>query len=102
MSYSEQLRRYRKIVVPQIVVDRLEVPQARACARIERQQRICKQVVAFTVASVEIVAGGPKREICDAPLRIDCHLAPIVHAAGSLPGFWRPSIVAKFSGARND
>ena len=71
MFYSEQFRRYREIVVPQIVMDHLEVPQALAGARIQRQQRIGKQVVAFTVAAVEIVARCPQRKICDAAFLID-------------------------------
>src|SRR5260370_42218338 len=101
MFYSEQLRRYREIVVPQIVMDGLEVPQALARARIQRQQRIAKQVVPFAVASVEIVARGPQREICDAPFLVGRQLAPVVHAAGGLPAFWRSSVVTKFSRARN-
>src|SRR5260370_24541745 len=99
MFYSEQLRRYREIVVPQIVMDGLEVPQALARARIQRQQRIAKQVVPFAVASVEIVARGPQREICDAPFLVDRQLAPVVHAAAGLSGFGTPTLLTQFSRA---
>src|SRR5260370_36845180 len=100
MFYSEQLRRYREIVVPQIVMDGLEVPQALARARIQRQQRIAKQVVPFAVASVEIVARGPQREICDTPFLVNRLLATVVKAAGRLPRIGKPIVVTRISRPR--
>ena len=82
VAHGEQLGRRREVVVPQIVVDRLEVPRPLAGARIERKQAVAEQVVARAIGAIQIVSGRAGREEYDSVLAIDGDLAPLVGAAG--------------------
>ena len=58
---GQQLGRGREVVVPEIVVDGLEVPEPLARSRVEREQAVAEQVVAGAIAAVEIVRGRAGR-----------------------------------------
>ena len=97
----EQLRRGHEVVVPQIVMHELLVPQALAGARIEGQQAVAEQVGADAVAAVEIERRRSGREVDDAARHVDRDLAPGVGAADVLPGVLRPGVVAELARTRN-
>ena len=98
---GEQFRRDRKIIIPQIVMDQLKVPQPLASARVQREQRIPEQVVALAIRAIKIVASGTQREVSDAALLVDGHLIPVVNAAHRFPGIRRPRVVSEFTGMRD-
>src|SRR5207253_7477305 len=81
MPEGEQLRRLREVVIPQIVMDGLEVPQPLARPRIEGDDAVAEQVVADAVAAVEVEPRGAKRDVRDAARVVDRQLAPVVDAA---------------------
>ena len=60
-----------KIQVPQIVVNRLEMPQAPARVRVERDDGIGKQVQPEAIAAPEVGACGFSGRIDDAPFFVD-------------------------------
>ena len=99
--HGEQLRAGDEVVVPEVVMDGLEVPQALAGARVEREQAVAEQVRADAVGAVEIVGRRAGREVGDAALLVDGDLAPGVGAADVLPGVLRPGVVAELARMRN-
>ena len=56
----EQDRRRRDVVVPEIVMDGLEMPDARPGVRTQRHDRVRKQVVAEPLAAEVVVAGAAR------------------------------------------
>jgi hypothetical protein len=96
----EELGRVRQIVVPQIVVHGLEVPEAFSGPGIERDDAVGEQVRPEAVATVKVVSGRAGRDVDDPAIRIHGHLAPVVAAADQLfaPG---PGLESKLSGAGN-
>jgi hypothetical protein len=52
-------------------MDHLEVPEALAAARIEREQAVAEQIRTVTIAAVEVVARRAGRYIDDAELGVD-------------------------------
>ena len=99
--HGQQLRSGDEIVVPQIMMQQLVVPEALAGAKVERQQRIAEQVVPFAIAAPQIEGRRAEREIPDATLLVDRELGPRVRAAGGLPRIGRPGVVAELARARN-
>ena len=51
---GDQIRRGGKVPVPDVVFDALEMPQALAGARVERQDAVGEQVVAVAVDAIEV------------------------------------------------
>src|SRR5439155_17323167 len=68
VPHGEQLRRGRQIVIPEIVVDDLEMPEALAGAEVEGEKRIAEQVRSDTVRAVKIVRRTAEREVADGAL----------------------------------
>ena len=101
VTHGQELGRIREVVVPQIVVDGLEVPQALACLRVERHQAVREQIVALAVPAVEVESRGTERNEHDAVLGVDGHLAPVVHTARRRQVLGRPAVGAEFSRPRN-
>ena len=98
---GHQLRRRDVVEIPQIVMDRLEMPQPLARARVEREQAIGEEVRAVPIGAVEVVRRRAGRDVDDAPVLVDRHLTPVVRAADVLVGVFRPRLVAELSGLRN-
>src|SRR5205814_9329737 len=96
-----QLRRGSVVVVPQIVMDHLEMPQPFPGSCVEGKQRRAKEIRAVAIGTVEIVGGRTEREVRDRPLLVDGELAPRVHAADVLPRILRPRLVSEFTGMWN-
>ena len=63
---GRELRRRRVVVVPQIVVHHLEVPQPFSGARVQRQQRRAEQIGAVPIGAVEVVGRRSERKVGDA------------------------------------
>ena len=71
MANGGQLRRRRVVVIPQVVMDHLKMPQAFAGACIQREQAIAEEIGAGPVRAVEVERGGAGGEVGDAALLVD-------------------------------
>jgi hypothetical protein len=97
----DQARCGRKIVVPQFVMDILEVPLEFAGERIDGNGRIGEQVVARPISSVIVHARAADGHVDDATLLIDSQCErPNVNACAILPAVVAPRVVAEFAGTR--
>ena len=99
--HRQQLRRGGIVVVPEIVMHDLEVPQALSRARVEREQAVAEQIVALAIAAVEIVRRRAGRQKDDAVLLVEREIAPRVRAARVPEGILGPRLVSVFTGPRN-
>src|SRR3954449_12798577 len=75
------------------------MPEALAGSRLERDDRIAKEVGAMPIAAVEIVFRAGRRHVDDSAFLIDGLLTPVVGAADRLPGIFRPRVVPELAGA---
>ncbi len=55
----------------------------------------------MAVRPVEIVAGGPERDVSDAAFLIDRHFIPVVNTARSFPRVRGPRLVSELARVRN-
>src|SRR5206468_3614708 len=81
---GDEIRRGGEVVVPDVVLDALEVPDAPARAGVEREDAVGKQVIAMAGDTVEIErrrTGGGKHH---PELRVEGDAGPGVRAAGEL------------------
>ncbi len=101
VPHGEQLRRGGQVVVPDVVVHGLEVPEALAGARVEREQRVAEEVGALAIAAEHVVGRRAEREVGDPAPLVDRDLAPRVHAAGPLPCALGPGVVAELARVRD-
>src|SRR5262249_17370704 len=82
----EQTRRGRRIVIPEDVMDRLEVPLVRARLDIHGDHRVSEQVRAFAVSSVISADRGSQRQIQKPALLIQREIErPGVDAEAAFP-----------------
>ena len=98
---GDELRRRHVVQVPQVVMDRLKVPEPLARSRIEREQAVAEQIRSVAVGTVEVVRRRAGRQVHDAALFVDRHLAPVVRAAHVLVRILRPGLVAELTGSRH-
>ena len=70
MGYGDKLRGRNGVVIPEIVVDLLEVPLVFPGAGIERQNTVGEEIGTLAVCAIEIIGSGAKREIHDTLLVI--------------------------------
>ena len=95
-------RRRRQVVVPDAVMQRLEVPHAFAGRRVERDDRLGVQVVAGPRAAV-VVAGrllGGQVDVTE--LLVGAEQRPNTAVAGVRPRVLEPGLVAGLAGPRHD
>ncbi len=90
-----------EIVVPHIVMRRLEVPLLFARRRIERHERIAIEICSRSIAAVVVVGETADWQEHDAASDIDCHQAPDVSTGSVLPGIALPHVVAGLARSRN-
>src|SRR5207302_10555454 len=90
----------RRVVVPDVVVDLLEVPAVLPCRGVDGDDRGCEEIVAGPDVAVVVGRGVAGREIQQAELRIDRRCLPDRRAA-VLPGAagLRPGVVTDLAGA---
>ena len=96
-----KLRRRDVVVVPEVVMHRLEMPEPLAGARVERDQAIAEEIRARPVCAVEIVGRRTGRHVDDPALLVDGELAPAVRAADVLVRVLRPCVVAVLARSRD-
>ena len=72
---GQELGRGRVVVVPDVVVDHLEMPEPLAGAGVEGEQAVAEEVGALPVGAVEVVFRTGGREVDDAALFVDRELA---------------------------
>src|SRR5262249_18219854 len=97
----QQFRSRGIVVVPDVVVDHLEVPQALAGPGVERKKCVGEKVRARSVDTVKIVLGARGRRINNAASLVEGEFTPDITSADNLPGVWRPGTVAEPSRMRN-
>jgi hypothetical protein len=83
------------------MVHALEMPQAFAGIGVEREQRVCVEVVADPITAVEVHDSGAGRRIENAVLGVDNHACPVVGSAGSFVGIFGPRFVTWLAGQRD-
>ena len=83
----------RQVVVPEAVVNRLEVPEKRSRARVHREQRLGVEVVAEPVPSVVVVARSADAEVEHASLLVDDHGRPRIGVSCHFFGAVLPCLV---------
>ena len=97
-----QHRRGRIVEVPDVVVDRLEMPHPLAGLDVEREDAGAEQVVAGPEAAEEVDRRRIGRNVDEPARRIGRHRRPRRHVAGPLPRVVLPRLVAELAGPRND
>ena len=90
----DQVRRGRRIVIPQAVMNELIVPDLAAGRDIETDQALAIEPVAGPVAAVIVVSRRAHRQIDVAELFVDAHRRPYIGVADLLPGFLLPGLRA--------
>src|SRR4051794_25014719 len=98
MNIDQSGRRLR-VVVPDIVMDRLEIPQQLSAGSVCRDNGRAEQVVSRPVCADAVVVGSSEGHVEDASLLIDGHISPDIHAGTLLPTVAAPGVVACFSRA---
>src|SRR5215472_8288195 len=101
MRQSEKLWSGRVIVVPDIVMDHLEIPEQLAGASIKRQQAVTEEVGAATVSAVKVVLGTCRGHVDNSALHIHGDLAPTISTSHALPSVFRPGVVSELTRMRN-
>jgi hypothetical protein len=90
-----------RIEIPDVMVDELRVPAARARGRIERDERVGVEVGARSIAAVEVVGGRADRQEHQAAGLVHGHGRPDVRAGAALPRVARPGLVEGLARARD-
>ena len=97
VTHRDQLRRGIVVVVPQIVMNHLEVPEPLPGAGIQREQGVAEEIAADAIGAVVVIGRRAGREVGDAALFVHRNFAPRVGAAGVFPRVLRPRVVADFA-----
>jgi hypothetical protein len=99
--HRHETRRRRRIAIPDVVADELEVPDPFARVRVERQQTVRESVVAEPIGAVEVARRRSGRHVDDPGALVERHSRPVVGAATILPGARGPRLVAVLPGMWN-
>jgi hypothetical protein len=95
----EQGGRRSEIVVPDVVMNELLVPELFAGAGVEGNEGVAVEVVAGAVGAVEVVGGGAEGGVEDAAGGVEGEEAPGVGAGAVFVGAGGPGVAAGFAGA---
>jgi len=93
----DQQRRRRRVVVPDAVVDELEVPDDLAGPGVETDDALRIQVVPEPVAAVIVVGRRAGRDVDIAQLRIGAEQPPSIGGAGVAPRLVLPGLVPRLA-----
>src|SRR5690606_8317320 len=63
--YRNELRRCRKVIIPDVVMNRLKMPKPFAGTGIQCEDAISKQITAGAVCAIVVVGRRPQRKIGD-------------------------------------
>ena len=92
-------RRHDAVVVPDVVVDRLEVPAPLAGLGVDGDEAVGEEVVAAAGGAVSARVGVAERPVDEAEFGVDGRVDPADRAAG-LPGVALPGVVPELAGPR--
>src|SRR5262249_12001247 len=97
----EQHHRARRVVVPDVVVDLLEVPDVFAGLRLQRDHRRAEQIVALAHRAVVVGSAVARREVNEPELWIEGGRVPDRGASAHrvVRAGW-PRVAAEFAGSR--
>ena len=100
-THVEQRRWRLQVVVPDVVMHDLEVPEILSSERVDSDQRRAEQVGALAIAAVSIPGRRCERQIGDASLAVDGHESPDIHARASACAVAFPGLMSRLSGQRH-
>ena len=101
-AMSNKSRRRRRIGVPEIVMDGLEVPLVRAGLDVDRDHRVAEQVGALAVAAVGAGDRRGQRQVEQSALFVEREVErPGVGAKTALPAVAFPGVVADLARLRH-
>ena len=85
----------RQIMVPQVMTQRLKMPDTLARLRVECDRAVREQIIAAPVAAVEVEGRRSQSGEDKAAIRVDAKPAPGIGAAAILPGIAFPASHAR-------
>jgi hypothetical protein len=97
----DERRRRREVAIPEIVLHRLEVPDALARRGAQAEDRVGEEVVAVAVGAVEVIGRRARGRVQKAALLVERDARPGVGAATVLPRAFRPGVVAELARVRD-
>ena len=100
LQVDEQRRRLR-VVVPDVVMHELEVPEILAGVRVDGDDRRREQVVAGTIDADAVVVRRAERHVENAALVVERRVAPDVDAGSILGAVLFPGVVAELARPRH-
>ena len=99
--HGHEHRRRGEIPIPEVVLHALEMPDALARPRVEREHGVGEQVVAEPVRAIKVERRRARRGEDHRAFCIDGHAGPRVRAAVDLVRLGQPRLVAEFARMRN-
>ena len=87
----------RNVPIPEIVADKLKMPDALPGRGPEGNQGIGKEIIAVAVGSIEVEGGRSRGDEDQSPPVVHAHARPTVGGSGVFPGLLRPGLVARLS-----
>ena len=84
-----------------VMFNALEMPDATACAGVQRNHAIGEKIVADTISAIEIKRSRASGAEHHAEFRVDAQAGPRIRAAGDLVRLRRPGVVAELAGMRD-
>src|SRR5690606_38476652 len=90
-----------EIIVPQIMMHSLEMPDAFACPGVKRYQAVSKQVTADPVGAVKIIGRGSNRQVYNAPFGVNGHLTPDIRSSHVVIRVLWPGVITVFAVQRD-
>src|SRR5215469_13565234 len=96
-----QLRSRCGVVVPEVMMHKLKVPQIFACSHVQRDEAIRKEILPLAICAIKVVGRSARGGVQDASFLIHRELAPDVRSSDIGPGIGRLSFITPFSGVRH-
>ena len=97
----DEKRRRLGVIVPDVMMHELKVPEILASVRIDRDDRGREQIVAGAVDADAVVVRGAERHIKDAALRIERRITPDIDAGSVCGAVPAPGVIAELPRPRH-
>lgn len=101
LMQCEELRGGGIVVIPDVVMHHLKMPEALAGAGVESEEAVGEEIGSSAVDAVEIVFRAGSGRIDDPTLFVERELTPDIGAADSIPCAGRPCFVTELAGMRD-
>ena len=98
-AHGNQIGRRGHIVIPDVVVHHLVIPEKLARGGIQCHQGIPEKALTFSVRSIKIVRGRPYGKENHPPLHVHAHDGPHIGPRTVFPGITFPGLVSSFAGS---